>query len=155
VARAFHSDRTWTFPVDAGDLWARIAAVDEFPRMWPWLRSFDARGGLKRGAHWTCEVAPPMPYVVRFGVDFDDVEDGSHANTTIDGDIAGWARLTVWPVDGGCTARLASELAPANSLLRGVGRVARPLIEWGHDWILEQGRRQFTERSGLTGTDGH
>ena len=56
-----------------GDLWARIAAVDEFPRMWPWLRSFDGRGGLKSGAHWTCEVAPPMPYVVRFGVDFDDV----------------------------------------------------------------------------------
>ena len=56
MARAFHSDRTWTFPVDAEDLWARIAAVDEFPRMWPWLRSFDARGGLKSGAHWTCEV---------------------------------------------------------------------------------------------------
>ena len=120
--------------------------------MWPWLRSFDPGMGLTDGARWLCEVAPPLPYVVRFAIDFSDVEPESSARTTVDGDIRGWADLRITPTVGGCSARLSSELEPANKMLRRFGRVARPLIEWGHDWILDQGRRQFVERSGLSGT---
>jgi hypothetical protein len=40
-----------------------------------------------------------------------------------------------------------SALRQANPLLRGFGMVARPLVEYGHDWILDEGRRQFVERA--------
>jgi hypothetical protein len=146
MSRPFRSDRTWSFPVPQHELWDRIATVENYPTMWPWLRSFDGTDGLRDGAHWTCEVAPPLPYVVRFGIHFHDVDPGSLASTTVDGDIRGWARLDVHPTSSGCVARLCSELEPANALLRGFGRVARPVVEWGHDWILDQGRQQFVER---------
>lgn len=59
------------------------------------------------------------------------------------GDIEGDATLTLEPTEAGCTARLRSQLAPADPMLRGVGAAARPVIEWGHDWVLDQGQQQF------------
>jgi hypothetical protein len=145
--RPFHSDRSWTFRVPPEELWTRIAATEHYCSWWPWLRDFDGAAGIEKGATWWAEVAPPLPYVVRFAIDFDRVEDGRSIDTTIDGDIRGWARLTVDDHVDGCHARLESSLAPANRVLRGFGAIARPLVEWGHDWVLDEGRRQFVQRA--------
>lgn len=145
----FDSDRRWDFDEPAPALWARISQVDQYERWWPWLRRFDPGEGLVDGARWRCEVAPPLPYVVRFRLHL-TVED-DRILSTVSGDIRGEAELRVDErADGGCTARLRSHLAPANPLLRGVGRVARPMVEWGHDWVLDQGQRQFVEQSART-----
>ena len=143
MPRPFRSDRSWTFEVPPEKLWSRIADTTEYRTWWPWLRRFDGSAGLTPGAEWQCEVAPPLPYVVRFGIAFDRVETQRVVETTIAGDIRGWARLTIDEHVDGCHARLESSLAPANRVLRGFGAVARPLVEWGHDWVLDEGRRQF------------
>jgi len=66
----------------------------------------------------------------------------------VSGDVRGSARLTVQSNDGGGSrARLRSDLAPANPVLRSFGLVARPVVEWGHDWVLDQGLRQFVGRA--------
>ena len=60
------------------------------------------------------------------------------------GDIVGSARLSVRADgNGGSVARLESLLAPANPFLRGVARVARPVVRFGHDWVLDTGAAQF------------
>jgi hypothetical protein len=143
----FRSDRAWRFDVDRDDLWERIAAVGEYQAWWPWLRSFEPGDGLVAGSRWSCEVSPPLPYTVRFEIRLDRVEVGQAVESTVSGDIMGTARLTVGSGAGGSRARLVSALQPANPLLRGFGLVARPLIERGHDWILDEGRRQFIERA--------
>jgi len=144
MPRPFASDREWSFPVEPGALWDRITSVDRYRHWWPWLREFDPGSGLEADARWRCEVAPPLPYVVRFTIEFDRVERGRRAETTVSGDIVGNAVLTFDETDdGGTRARLVSQLAPANPLLRTVGRMARPLVEWGHDWVLDQGQHQF------------
>lgn len=148
MPQPFLSDRDWAFDVDPDHLWGRIASVDEYARWWPWLRRFDPAGGLSEGAWWRCEVAPPLPYLVRFTVHLDHIEHGREAHATVTGDVRGEATLTVAStVHGGSRARLRSRLAPANPLLRSVGRMARPVVEWGHDWVLDQGRRQFVSRA--------
>jgi hypothetical protein len=144
MPRPFASDREWSFPEPPDALWERIRAVDRYCHWWPWLRAFDPGTGLEPDARWHCEVAPPLPYVVRFTIDFDRVEHGRRAETTVDGDITGRAVLTLDELgDAGTRARLVSQLAPANPVLRTVGRMARPVVEWGHDWVLDQGRHQF------------
>lgn len=154
VPAAFDSSRTWDFPVPADELWDRISAVQDYRRWWPWLRRFEPGRGLVRGARWTCEVVPPLPYVVRFTLRLDDVDPPWSAVATVSGDIRGAARLTMQDgPDGGTRASLVSRLAPAHPLLRGFGRVARPVVERGHDWVLDQGQRQFIERCGLTGVE--
>ena len=145
---SFDSDRCWDFPVPADELWHRLSTVDEYATWWPWLRRFDPGDGIASGARWRCEVAPPLPYVVRFTVHLEHVEECRSIDSTVRGDIEGSARLEIEPHDDQRTrARLVSSLAPAQPLLRVVGRTARPVVEWGHDWVLDQGRRQFVERA--------
>ncbi len=144
MARPFRSDRGWSFDVDVDRLWDRFTTVEQYVEWWPWLRSFDPADGFRTGACWRCVVAPPLPYVVRFTVQLDRIDEGRRVDATVRGDVRGGAVLTVdGDGDGGSTARLRSELAPANPVLRSVGRVARPMVEWGHDWVLDQGLRQF------------
>ena len=151
VSPIFRSDRMWEFDVPVDVLWDRINAVGEYRSWWPWLRELDASDAIAEGGSWACVVSPPLPYSVRFDVHFDRVETYRSVDSTVRGDIEGSARLTLneGRSDGrsGASARLVSQLRPANPLLRGFGLVARPLVEHGHDWILDQGRRQFVERA--------
>jgi hypothetical protein len=123
-------------------VWKHIVAVDDYRRWWPWLRRFDA-AGLVAGDTWSCVVQPPLPYAVRFTVTLDEVIDCERVTATIGGEIEGIASLDLTERGDGCEARLVSDLAPANSFLRGVARVARPLVRFGHDWVLDTGAGQF------------
>lgn len=143
----FESDRAWTFVVPADELWSAIAAVDSYQRWWPWLRTFDAGAGLVAGETWRCVVQPPLPYHVRFSVVLHEIEPNRCADATVEGDVRGWARLTVDDDGAGCRARLESALEPANPFLRRFARVARPLVKWGHDWVLDTGQREFVGRA--------
>jgi hypothetical protein len=147
VVRPFRSDRCWSFEVGADRLWDRFTEVERYVDWWPWLRSFDPADGFRPGVRWHCVVTPPLPYLVRFTVQLDRIEHGRRVDATVRGDIRGTAVLTVHDDAGGSTARLVSELAPSNPVLRGVGRVARPMVEWGHDWVLDQGLRQFVRNA--------
>lgn len=148
MARPLASDRSWTFPLDADELWARLTDVEEYPRWWPWLRTFGRDGDFVRGARWECVVAPPLPYVVRFTVTLDRVDERRGAVASVSGDIRGDATLSVADGTGGTsTARLRSRLTPSDPVLRRAALLVPPVTRWGHDWVLDQGRRQFVERA--------
>jgi hypothetical protein len=51
--------------------------------------------------------------------------------------------MTIAPIGEGCTVHLVSELVPDNRLLRAAALVARPIVRFGHDWILDTGASQF------------
>lgn len=143
---AFGSDRSWAFELSPDELWDRLTDVGGYRQWWPWLARFQPIGGFQEGARWTCTVTPPLPYDVSFSVLLEQVDPARSVQARVLGDIEGDAHLAIDAVDGGSVARLTSQLAPANPVLRGVGAAARPLVEWGHDWVLDQGRAQFVER---------
>jgi len=140
---AIRSARRWRFDVAADRFWDRIAATDEYATWWPWLREFEAGDGLVAGERWRCRVAPPLPYSVRFDLTIVRIDGGRSIDATVSGDIEGDARLTVAERSAGCSVALASELRPVDPLLRTFARVARPMVVFGHDWILDEGLRQF------------
>jgi hypothetical protein len=43
----------------------------------------------------------------------------------------------------GCEFRLISERSPASSPLRLIGRFARPVAAFGHDWVLDAAHASF------------
>jgi len=147
VARTFQSDRVWHFAVPPDRLWDRLRAVEEYPSWWPWLRRFHAADGFESGSSWRCVVAPPLPYVVRFTVALDRVEPPERVAATVDGDIRGTAELLVREEPEGSSVRLRSGLAPADPVMRRFAAFAPALVGWGHDWVLDQGGRQFRHRA--------
>jgi uncharacterized protein YndB with AHSA1/START domain len=136
------SDRRFTFEPDPETLWTTLADVPAYPRWWPWLHRFDGHR-LAPGEAWACAVKPPLPYVLRFCIRIDAVDEGRSVDATISGDIRGRATLTLAPRAGGSEVHLRSELAPANRWLEAVAAVARPAVRHGHDWVLDTGARQF------------
>jgi uncharacterized protein YndB with AHSA1/START domain len=140
------SDRSYRFAVSAPELWATIGEVDQYRTWWPWLRRLDA-AALAVGERWAGVIQPPLPYSVRFVLTIEQVESPYLVVAQVSGDIAGTARLDVVDEDGGCVARMRSELAPANRALQVVAQLASPVVRFGHDWVLDTGARQFTARA--------
>jgi hypothetical protein len=146
------SDRRWRFDVEPAVLWDTIDTTADFRTWWPWLRRFDGHG-LVAGDVWTAVVQPPLPYSLRFTITLDEVHPPSTVTATIAGEIEGTARLEISPADGGgCEARLVSYLAPSHPWLRTAARLARPVVAFGHDWVLDTGAKQFARR-GLVGRE--
>jgi uncharacterized protein YndB with AHSA1/START domain len=141
------SDRRYRFDVGPDVLWSLICTTDAYQAWWPWLRRFTAEG-LVPGDRWSAVVQPPLPYALRFTITIDEVVEAALVRATIAGEIEGTARIEIaGDGDGGCEARLVSHLAPANPFLRAVAVVARPMVRFGHDWVLDTGARQFTTRA--------
>ena len=140
------SERRFRFDATPAALWAALGSVEDYPRWWPWLRRFDARA-LAAGEEWRCTVKPPLPYVVRFTIRFDDVQPERRIAASVSGDIDGPALLRIEPDGDGCAVTLRSTLQPTNSVLRAAAVVGRPLVRYGHDWVLDIGAGQFAARA--------
>lgn len=136
------SDRRFQFDVERASVWAAITRIDLYREWWPWLHEFDG-STFSEGAKWRCVVKPPLPYSLRFDITLVEVVDHDLVRARIEGDINGWAQLTAIDHGVGSQFRLLSELGPASSALRLVARVARPVATFGHDWVLDNGARQF------------
>ena len=140
------SDRRYRFPVQPEALWPVLTRVEDYRSWWPWLRGFDG-AGFEPGAAWTCVVQPPLPYSLRFRIVLDEIDPCRLATASVDGDIVGDARLELTATDSGSEVHLTSSLAPENRLLRAIARVARPVAQLGHDWVIDTGLRQFRSRA--------
>ena len=140
------SERRFEFDAAPPALWAALGSVDDYPRWWPWLRRFDARA-LAPGEEWRCTVKPPLPYVVRFTIRFDEVGVERRIEAVVGGDIEGPAQLVIEPSAGGSAVSLTSSLRPTNTVLKAASLLGRPLVRYGHDWVLDIGAGQFASRA--------
>ena len=140
------SDRRYRFAVSPERLWERMTSVEEYRTWWPWLHGLEA-DAFVTGASWACVIQPPVPYALRFDLELLAVEAPTLAVARLEGDIVGDASLDVTEVGGGVQARLVSDLAPGNRMLRVVAGLARPVARFGHDWVLDTGARQFREHA--------
>jgi uncharacterized protein YndB with AHSA1/START domain len=136
------SDRTYLFDRPLEAVWDAIGRTDAYRARWPWLRRFDA-DGLAPGEEWHCTVRPPLPYVLRFSVTIEHVDEPTRIDATVAGDLCGDASLDLTPTSRGCSVRLVSALEPAGQPLRAVMVVSPWLARFGHDWVLDTGLRQF------------
>jgi len=140
------SHRRYDFATDRTRVWEAMGAVDEFRRWWPWLRRFDGRA-LAAGEVWRCTVQPPLPYVMRFTVTIDDLVEHELIRATVGGDVTGTVRIELEDRDDGCEVQLVSALSPDAGWVRALTFVGRPLVGFGHDWVLDTGARQFYARA--------
>ena len=141
------SDRRITFGAPPAEVWEALTRTGMYTAWWPWLRRLDAVGLVAEDV-WSCHVQPPLPYSLRFTITLDEVVDGRSVRATVAGEIVGSARVELLPAGPAATVvHFVSDLAPAAGALRAFAAVARPLVAWGHDWVIDQGIRQFRGRA--------
>lgn len=119
-----------------------MSDTSAFPRWWPWLRSFEPVP-LVPGARTRCSIGPPLPYLVNVDIAVVDVVPEELVTVAVSGDLRGPARLEIAATSLGATARLAWEVEVCRPVLRTAAIVARPVLQWGHDWVVSSGVEQF------------
>ena len=147
------SDRRVTFHEPPAQVWEAVTHPERYTTWWPWLRQFDA-SSLAEGEVWACHVQPPLPYALRFTIRIDAVDPGRSVRASVAGDITGTACVDLSASGDITEVHVVSDLAPSAGVLRAFARVARPLVTWGHDWVLDQGVRQFRSRPLQTAPGG-
>jgi hypothetical protein len=103
--------------------------------------------GLVPGGRSDCVVRAPIPYTLRFTVVVQELVPGRLVDAVVEGDLAGPARLEVAPAETGSVVRLAWEMELRRPVLRAAAHFGRPVMEWGHDWVVATGVEQFLGRA--------
>lgn len=130
--------RAYEFATTPEKLWDTIQEVDQFQDWWSWLEEFRLEGdALKAGSVLTGVVAPPLPYRMRLRVELVRVERPTLIDAVIHGDLKGAARLEMRPSEVGTRAEVAWTVEMMQRPMRLADRVAHPLLQWGHDRVVE------------------
>jgi hypothetical protein len=126
--------------------------VDQFERWWPWLEEFRLEGGsLKVGSVLHGVVAPPLPYRMRLRVEITRSEPPTEIDAVVHGDLEGLASIEIHQTDVGTRAEVAWTVEMMQRPMRLAARFGRPLLQWGHDRVVEStvaGFRRHLEAAG-------
>ena len=146
MSAPFRLDRSFDFEVGPDRFWSVISRTADYRSWWSWLRHIDA-DELREGTVARCLVRGPVPYDLRLVITVRRLVPTELLDTAVAGDLEGWARLELAPTAGGCRVRLVWEVGPRARIVRATARAARPLVQWGQDWVVATGARQFARRA--------
>lgn len=136
--------RTYEFSLPPQGLWDIIEQVDQFERWWPWLEDFSLAGeSLATGSVLYGVVAPPLPYRMRIQVELTRCERPVSIEAIVRGDLEGVARLDLRPQGNRSRVQVAWTVEMMQRPMRLASRVAHPLLQWGHDRVVEMTVARF------------
>ena len=129
------------------ELWDAMQEVDRFEAWWPWLEEFRLEGGsLHAGSVLHGVVAPPLPYRMRLRVELTRYEPPNRIDAVIHGDLEGLASIEIRPSGGGARAEVSWTVEMMQRPMRLAARFGRPLLQWGHDRVVESTVAGFRRR---------
>jgi carbon monoxide dehydrogenase subunit G len=129
-----------SFELDAPPerVWQAIERSEGFEHWWGWLSEFRLEGeGLVDGAVLRGVVAPPVPYRMRLSVELERCSPPSSIDAAVHGDLEGTARLLLEPEGSGTRAEVSWTIEMMQRSMRIAARVARPVLVWGHDRVVD------------------
>jgi uncharacterized protein YndB with AHSA1/START domain len=130
--------RDHEFPVSPPELWDVIGEVEQFEGWWPWLEEFRLEGGsLQEGAVLHGVIAPPLPYRMRVQIELTRCEPPRRIEARVHGDLEGEASLELRARGAGSSVEVAWTVEMMQRPMRLADRMAHPLLQWGHDRVVE------------------
>jgi carbon monoxide dehydrogenase subunit G len=139
--------RAFEFGLRPNEVWAAIERVDQFERWWPWLQEFRLEGeSLAVGSVLHGMVVPPLPYRMRIRVTLTACEPPRAIEAIVGGDLEGLAELRVQPIDSGSRIEVAWTVEMMQRPMRLASRFGLPLMQWGHDRVVEMTVAGFRRR---------
>lgn len=145
-------DRTFVFAAPAARLWATMGRFERYPAWWSWLREFTFEGtGLEVGTVLHGVVVPPLPYRMRLDVVVEECVPEQLIAARVHGDLEGVARLTFAGDEAQTHAHATWSVEMMQRPMRLAARFAYPLLNWGHDRVVDVTVDGFRGRLGETG----
>jgi carbon monoxide dehydrogenase subunit G len=146
---------TFDFSRAPEEVWEAIGHIERFEGWWWWLGQLRMEGpGLVPGAVLQGLVSPPVPYRMRVRVELDSCEEPTSIDATVGGDLVGPATLRLSSHGGGTRVDVAWSLEMKQRPMRLAARVAKPLLQWGHDRVVEATVSALASDLGYVGGGG-
>jgi uncharacterized protein YndB with AHSA1/START domain len=132
------------FPLAPVKLWALIEQPENFEQWWGWLHDVECTDPrIVTGSVLTGTIDPPVPFTMRARVTIDACDPPRRILASVGGDIEGSAGLEVGAADPGTRVAIGWDVEMMQRRMRAAARVARPLLQWGHDRVVEAAVRGF------------
>ena len=147
---------TYDFALAPPLLWEAIERFDWFGGKSGWLQEFRVEGdGLRAGSVLYGVVAPPLPYRMRIRVEIRECVRFKSIDADVHGDLEGTAHLRMVERQGGSTVDMSWNVEMMQRPMRLADRVAHPLLQWGHDRVVEMTVRGLPDEFGLSRPTGN
>lgn len=128
----------FSFPLSPDEMWDVMEHTERFESWWGWLHQFRLEGdGLAAGSVLRGLVSPPVPYRMRVNVVIEEAARAVAVDAAVHGDLEGWARLRLSAEDSGTRAEVTWAVEMMQRPMRVAARLAHPLLQWGHDRVVE------------------
>jgi hypothetical protein len=82
-------------------------------------------------------VSPPLPYRMRLRVELIRCVRARAIDARVEGDLTGEATLRLRPDPAGTRAEVAWTVEMQQRAMRLASRMAHPVLQWGHDRVVE------------------
>ena len=146
-APVFNYDRAYHFDLAPEDLWDRLEQLDQFESWWPWLTGFRVDGnGLSTGSVLSGVVNPPVPYRMRLRIELIECSRPDAIDARVGGDLVGDAHLRFLTEGPGARVEATWTVELMQPTMRLASRIARPVLQWGHDRVVEMTVAGFRRR---------
>jgi carbon monoxide dehydrogenase subunit G len=143
----FDYRREYEFALAPAAMWERMEHLDQFERWWPWLQEYRLEGGgLVPGSVLHGVVVPPLPYRMRIRVELTRCEAPGVIDAIIGGDLEGDAHLRIRADGTRSRVEVAWTVEMMQRPMRLASRFGRPLLQWGHDRVVEMTVNGFRRR---------
>lgn len=141
--------RAFAFALTPAEVWDGMERVDQYEHWWPWLQEFALEGTpLAVGSVLRGVVVPPLPYRMRIRVELTRCEAPEAVDAAVAGDLEGEATLRLQPDGTGSLVEVAWSVEMMQRPMRLASRFGRPLLQWGHDRVVENTVAGFRRRLG-------
>ena len=121
---------SWVTAAPVAAVAETVRDLEHYPDWWPQVRAVVKLG--PDTARVLCRSV--LPYTLDLVLDAVS-RDGPVLEVAVSGDLDGWVRWTLAPVDGGTRTDFAQEVAVTGALAAS-SYVARPLLRWNHQRMM-------------------
>ena len=136
---AYRFRSTWSLARPAGQVYAALRTVEDYPEWWPQVRTVSPTSDEDT---YDMVVRSLLPYdlVFRSSRSVEDPDAGV-LEARLEGDLVGFSRWSVRPAGAVTTAVFEEEVEARKPLLRRLAPVARPAFVANHALMMRAGRR--------------
>ena len=156
AGREYRFLTTWLLECERERVWEAIYESEAWPRWWRGvqvaerLAAGDPHGIGQRGRYvWRSAI----PYAVEFEIRTTRVERPTVLEGEATGGLEGTGRWRLFEQDGGPESPVTAVLYEWNvhttkRWMNAIAPIARPVFEWNHDWVMQNGGRGLADLLG-------
>lgn len=128
----------WHVNAGSDAVFDALADLPSYPKWWPEVRRVEPVDEENASV----VARSVLPYALRLTLTrHTEDRDRGVLQVRIDGDIAGWARLTLHSSPNSCMLLYEQQVTVTRRLLRAAAPLARPAMRWNHWLMMRSGER--------------